>query len=429
MAIKGGDLLHVGGTVLIERAQTAGPGQVNLSPEKIYELGNYLGLGTVYDIPDLSFAMDSLDATAQFEAILCGADFGTMIDGDSLNFAASPPLDVLSEIKNGVNQVNPDQVAGSAVIPYLNLESVAYNFGVKVNAKQTATLKGDSLFYNPAGSTAYTQSTVGTATANQSIILTNSAYEYNGAVLDGTKYVLAARLKSGQRLFYGADYTEAAVITGNVAAVTVTILAPVPTTDSIILVYASDTVSSYPMGNTGGPPPVGGFQADTATTPAAIRGKDIEVFIGAGALVNLTDRWTSVQTVTADWKVTLDQDREFSNSQLVSQDFFVPEVSGTIVVKPRNYADLYNKVATTAGLATKTEVGGAVTTVPLPLTVVLHSPTNGAVLKTIYVPDARFTIPGFSGAVQAKLEVTFPWTSDQGIMTVYKGAKAGNTAL
>jgi hypothetical protein len=487
MAIKGGDLLHVGGTVLIERAQTAGPGQVNLSPEKVYELGNYLGLATIFDIPDLSFSLESLDATAQFEAILTGtawpanrsttttasgtaagtvitdtagaftaADvntgfiltgagtagallYGTIVTvtdsthvvitpaivttvaatsatyggvgfgGTGLNLATSKPLDVLSEIKNGVNQANPFQVAGSAVIPYLNLESVSYDFGVKTDAKQTASLKGDSLFYNPAGSSAYVQNTVGTNTANQVIVLTNVAYPYNGAVIDGTKYVLAARLKSGQRLFYGADYTEAVVVSGNTGTVTVTILVAVPTTDTIILIYASSVVASYVQSV---------HQLDTSLTPAALRGKDIEVFING---VTLASRFTSVQSVTADWKVTLDQDREFSNTQLVSQDFFVPDVSGTVVVKPRNYADLYNKVAVAAGLATSHEVAGAITTVPLPMQIVLHSPDSGVILKTIYVPDARFTLPGFSGQVQQKLIVTFNWSSDTGAMTVFRG--------
>ncbi len=502
MSIKGGDLLHVGGSVLIERAQTGGPGQVNLSPEKVYELGNYLALATIFDIPDLSFSLESLDATIQFEAMLVGLDYtgrtttgtaaisssatptvltdtagaftsadvganvivfgagaagadlittvatytdsthvvlvdpalttvtvanaqygGTVpnataavnatadANGTGISLATAKPLDVLSEIKQGQTATSPYNVEGSAVIPYLNLESVSYNFGVKTDAKQTATLKGDSLFYNPAAASAYRQVATGTNTANQTVTLTNLAYPYNGAVLDGTKYVLAARLQSGRRLFFGNDYTEAVSGGGTTKTVVVTILAAVPTTDKVILIYASDTVATYTQSV---------HEGATALTPAAIRGKDIEVYING---TSLSDRWTSVQTVTADWKVTLDQDREFSNSQLIDQDFFVPDVSGTIVIKPRSYADFYAKLVKTANLGSATEVAGAITTTPMPLMIVLRSPDTGAYLKTIYVPDARFTLPGYSGQVQQKLQLTFNWSSDTGAMVIYRGKK------
>jgi len=488
--VKGADLIQVGNNVIIERAQTGGPGAVNLSPERVYELGNYVGLATIFDIPDLTFGLDSLDATCQFEAIIAGvtytgrtttggitttvaspdvhdtngaftqfdvgtnavipgagtagatltstiltvtdsthiiladdaetaitgagtATYGGMVDGDSINMAASLPLDILDQIKQGVSAPNPFEVEGSAVVPYLTLESLSYSFGVKDNAKQTASLRGDSLFYNPAASSAYRQVAAGTGTGGQTVTLANTAYPYNGAVLDGTKYVLAARLASGQRLFYGTDYTEVATGGGDAKSVVVTFVAPIPTTDHVIVIYASDVVASYPQ--------------DVATpvtniTPAAIRGPSIEVFVAG---TSLSDRWTSVQTVTLDWKVTLDQDREFSNTQLVDQDFFVPDVAGTVVIKPRNYADFYKKLAATAGLATLNEVGGAVTTTPLTLAIVLHSPVDNTILKTLYVPDARFTLPGFSGQVQQKLSMTFPWSSDTGVYTVYKGQMPG----
>src|SRR3954454_19508859 len=117
MAIKGGDLLHVGKTVLLERIQTGGPGQINLSPEKVYELGNYRGIATIFDIPDLTFTMDSIDATAQLEALLVGSDFATDAAGTAYDPAKSIPFDAIGQIKPGANKTNAYDVVGSVVTP------------------------------------------------------------------------------------------------------------------------------------------------------------------------------------------------------------------------------------------------------------------------------------------------------------------------
>ena len=53
----------------------------------------------------------------------------------------------------------------------------------------------------------------------------------------------------------------------------------------------------------------------------------------------------------------------------------------------------------------------------------ISDPDSGDVLKTLYVPDARFTIPGYSARVQQKLEVQFNFTSDGGNLLVYAGER------
>src|SRR4051812_16428794 len=110
MAIKGADLLHVGNQVLIERAQTAGPGQVNIPTEKIYELGNYYSIAQIRDIPDLSFSLESLDVSTALESLLCGTDFATDADGTLYELAKSRPLDIISEFKSGFASASPYDV-------------------------------------------------------------------------------------------------------------------------------------------------------------------------------------------------------------------------------------------------------------------------------------------------------------------------------
>jgi hypothetical protein len=515
VAIKGGDLIHVANRILVDRAQTAGPGQVNINKEKIYELGNYYSLASLLDTPDLTFSLESFDASAEFEALLTGntyqvddssqsiaitgtptggtytltyagqttaplaynanaaaiqaallalsnisagdltvtgtgpyvvvfiADSSTLItgsgagltggttpavtvvssaagtnmaDGFQMSPAKALPIDVASAFKPGFTAANPYDVVGSVGIPFLQLETLSYRFGISENAQQSATFRGDSVFYSE-GST-FVQVTPGTNAANQAVVLTNPATVYHGdttnsSLVDGvqtasTRYVLSVTLKSGKRLLPGADYTESTA-TG---VTTVTVLDAVPTTDAVRVMYASPTATTYPQLS---------HAAVTAVRPAAIRGRNVEIYIG-GSSIN--DRWTSVQSVSLDYRVTLNKDEELGNSQVVSQDFDVPDVTGSIDLKPRDYAELYAKICQTAGV-TPGEVAGALTTTPLELLIVLHSPDTGAVLKTLEVPDARFTLPGYSGraGVGQKLTVTFSFESDTGAMFVYKGAR------
>jgi hypothetical protein len=51
LAIKGGDLIRTGNLVLVDRVQTAGPGQVNINSNKVYELGSYQSLATSTLLP------------------------------------------------------------------------------------------------------------------------------------------------------------------------------------------------------------------------------------------------------------------------------------------------------------------------------------------------------------------------------------------
>lgn len=412
MAIKGGELITVGNQILLDRLQNAGPGQVNIPIEKIYELGNYLSVGSVLDIPDLSFPCESWDASAEMEAMLTGGDFATDPAGTEYALSKSLVQDVVQQFKAGKTAPAPFEVIGSIAVPFLAVESVSYNFGLRENAAQTVTLKGDGLIYGPAGSSMYVEEVAGSGVAAQAIVLAQSAYPNNDDAVGGVRYVLSVVLGvSGKRLLKGLDYTEVATGAGPGKAVTVTVTAAVPATDNIRVVYCSPTTASYPQAS---------HALDSVTRPAAIRGRNIEVFVGG---VALADKWNSVQSVTADYKVTLQRDEEFGNNNIVGQDYDVPETTGTVVVKPRDYAELVARIHKITGAATATESVGALRRVTLPLDIVLHSPLDGSVLKTLHVPDAKFTVPGFSGRVQTKLEVTLNYESDGGDLLVYKGAR------
>jgi hypothetical protein len=448
VAIKAGSLIHIANQVLVHRAQTAGPGTVTINRNKIYELGNYNSVGTDDDLPDLSFSLESFDTTAEIEALLTGAipptaggaatAYGALAAGTGFKLAKAVPQDVASVFKPGqtANKAGVPgggayDTIGSVAMPYLTLESFSYNFGLADSASQTATLRGDTLLYTP-GST-YIEVFANPA----SITLAHPAFPYNGDTVAGTRYALTVTTSKGERLSFGPDYTEA--VTGTNASGTRTVaitlstaqLAKLGTGDWVRVVYASDDpVAVYPQASHA--KTVDTDATHPAPRPAAIRGRNIEFFVydpTTGHKISVTDRWNSVQSVTVDYRVSLERDEEFGNSSIVAQDFDVPDVSGTVEIKPRDYTELYNRVAQIAGVPAG-EVVGPLTTKPLGVDIVLHNPNItpteikagvSNVLKTIRIPDARFSFPGFQGRVQQKMTVSMDYTSDSGDLTIYKG--------
>ncbi len=483
MAIKGADILHVGNTTLIDRLQSAGPGQVNVPLTKIYELGNYQSVGIVLDIPDLSYTLTSVDASAAMESLLCGTTFSSDTAGTTYNFATAAPINIVSQYKNGRTAASPFNVAIGVAAPFLAIESVSYKYGISANAEQTATLKGDSIFYMPGA--AYVQTAVGTNTANQVVAVTNAAYPYNGDVINGRRYAVSVTLSSGTRLVYGADFTEAVTASGVTtssalttggpitsiavtalaypltsgqtvtlnsgvntqtftttaavavgataipvtsqtpnfaypigtlvtttswpATVSLTILAPVAVTDTINVIYSSPVIAAYPQAS---------HAVATAIRPAAIRGRNIKILLNGQPA---TQFMTDVQSFDATWKVSLQRDMEFGSSEIVRQDFDVPDVSGSISFMPRNPAAFYARIAQIAGAASTTEVVGALQQAVMPIEAVLYSPVDGSILKSFLIPDARFTVPGWNGQTRQKLTVKVNWSSDAGLLTVKKG--------
>jgi hypothetical protein len=401
MAIKAGQVLHDAQGFVIDRIQTGGVSSLNIPEEIIYETGNYESVGIVRDIPDLTFEVQSWDVVPEMEAIIVGADPTAANDGDLYQFTTALPLDIVSPFKVGAGAFT---TSGGVVVPYNTLESVAYRFGVTSNAEQTFTFKTDTINY--VAGTPYTQNFTITAGTNQVYTLAHTAVAYSEG--GNTLYALSACATNPatgafKRLFIVTDYTN--------TSTTVTTLANLSTqgyTD-LNVTYASATAATYNQA----------VHQGTSVKPAAVRGKDISVEVSDGAATPVLSFWRGVQSVDATWRVTLDNNREFNNQKYVSSDYDVPQVSGSIVVRSVDAADLIAKVKQIA--VTSDNVTGLYGAEPLELKIVIKDPLDGTPLKTIDIPDAYFTPPAVSVRANTKLDVTFTWTSLGGLMDVYKG--------
>ena len=146
------------------------------------------------------------------------------------------------------------------------------------------------------------------------------------------------------------------------------------------------------------------------------------MYIGNTAATPVFKRFTGVQSAEATWSVQLDNDQEFGNKHYVLRDYEVPEVRGSIGIKPYDTADMWDKLADITGVS-QSQVIGADSVTPVPVEIRINHPDTGARLKTIYVPDARFQVPGYSGRIQTKVETQLSFTSDSGSMYVYNGAR------
>ena len=401
MAIKSGQIIHDVHGFVIDRIQTGGVSNLNIPQEKIYELGNYQTVATVRDIPDLSFDMESFDVSCEVEALIHGVNPSSVTSGQEFAFSTTYPIDVISPFKagNGVFTV----VKGIAV-PYLNLEQVTYRFGVGQNATQQFTLRGDGVYYIPGSPYSQTFTLVNnTLTYN----FTNTALPYEEA--GNTLYALGACVKntSGayKRLFFGTGTNGYSNTSAGITLNTDWFDSGYTT---LHVVYGSATVATYSQA----------VHPSTSVKPAAVRAKDTLVYVGDGTSTSTLELWSGVQSFEVTRRVNLDNDEEFGNSHYVSSDYDTADVTGSITVKAADATALWDLIHQVSGTTTS-EIAGPIEAPSLEVMLQVRDPDTGDILKTWDIPDAKFTLPGAQGRVQQKLEVTFPFTSDAGLLSVY----------
>ena len=406
MAIRAGQILHVAGGFVIDRIQTGGAGQLNIPQEKVYELGNYQSVGIVRDVPDLTFSLECLETDTEMEALLTGVDPTGTTEGHKFELAKNVPLDIISPWKSPYGDF--EAVRGVAV-PALALESASYRYGLRDNAGETFSLRGDSIYYVPGAP--YQDTFVGDGVVKAFTLSAGPALVYTEGGQDS--FALSVTV-DGVRLFKGTDYTE--------TATTVTLTTAPVDGAKVSIVYGSATTDTYAQS----------VHQGVTVKPAAIRGKDIDVFFSTvvgGTPVEV--RWPDVQSVTVDWRVTLEDDYEFGNAKAVAREATdVPAVTGAIEVKPRSIAAMFTRLQQITGVDAA-KIIGPQSSVAGALRIALRNPESGGtsavpagtVLKTHYIPAARFTIPGYEGRVQQKLTQTLNYESDDGVLEIYQGAK------
>lgn len=404
MSIKAAQILHDSNGYVVNRIQTGGPGNVNVPEETIYEVGNYQSVGTVRDNPDLSFDIESFAVNCEVEALVTADDPSTLIADDTFDMSVVRPLDIISPFKSGNGAF--DIVRGIA-IPELMLERASYRFGLRQNATQQFTMRGDSIFYIPGSPYAEVLTMPVTNPTTTAMTFANTAVAYTGGGL--TQYALNARAFDSTtlvsvRLRPGVDYTETATgITMTSAGVA---RAPQATYDQVYVVYGSTTAATY------------NSTVHDTTSPAAIRGRDIELWVEDSPAAGTYSQWTTVQSVDVNWSVNLEADEELGSAIAITRDYNVPEVSGSVTIRAEDPADLWTKIEQIANTPSN-EITGPLSAAALGVRIALFDPDNPTdELKRFEISDAKFQVPSISARQQSKLDVTLNFTSVGGNLSI-----------
>ncbi len=396
MAIKGGQILHTSDGFVIDRIQTGGVTGINVNEDRIEELGNVEAVGTLRDIPDLTFEIESYDVSTELESVLTGGD-NTEADTTLFDLALNVPINITSPFKaSGAFTVD-----GGVIVPFLSLESMSYSFGLGDPASMTATMRGDSVFYVPG--TVWEEKFDGDTTVGPFVFTSTPAYK---STVNGEDYYALSVTVDNVRQRLGTDYTNTATgFTFEVGK------EPASGTGNIKVVYGAGTVATY----------IQSVHETTAIKPAGVRGRDTYVSLGNGS--SSYTEWLGVQSASVDWSVSLERDEEFGNSQIVSQDFDTPEVSGSITMKPQTIAALMAQIQAITGI-TGTDIANATNDPPELEVMIKTLDSAGDTTKTLIVPNAKFVTPQLQGSVGSKLEPDFSFTSADGVLEVYKADPA-----
>lgn len=414
--IHGASILTQAGKSVLDRVQSAGPSDLSINRTKIYELGNENSIGSVADIPETSYNVESYDVSTEFECRIINrnpATFPSTVGSNEIDFRNAVPQDFLNLFKA---KKTSSVITSGVISPYQTLSGVTYRFGVGDYATQTFAFNGDTELLVPGQP--YSEEFTNIGVGPYTIARTADLYNDTG----DSVYILSVMLchstdNTYERVFYDASGDSGYTNT------TTTFTLPEDksaTYDTVKVTYSSQTKVAYPQ--TGSNPNGSLVHQTTSVVPAAVRSEHLDVYIGTVAATPVWTRMNSVQSVEASWSVTLENGEELGNKRYTYSEYDVPDVSGNIGIKAISNVDLMNKLSQITGVSAS-QVIGPNSSVPVPLEMHVRHPDTGVRMKTIYVPDARFDLPGINGQVQTRLENTLNFTSDSGQMFVYNGSR------
>lgn len=404
MSVKAGRIRLLGGATLIDRVQTEGVGQINIPEERVYEVGNPLSVGKTQDTPDLTFNLETLDPTSEIEAILTHADPTAIVAGQEFDLNDAQPVDWISPWQGGGSSTSS---IGGIIVPYTTLENATYRAGVRQSMQKTFTMRGDSIYV--AGKTPYWE---------QFAAAGAGPYSFANGVAVATEelgvdvFALCVTIfhtdSTYERLYHTIDYTDDSAG----FQLTATGTDKLQVGDVMEVTYFTSTPRSL-------------LQVDHPTAsqkPAAVRHQTVDVYVSDGAATPILLRWGGLQNFEANRRVTLDRDEELGSAHVVSTDYDIPDVSGTITMRPSTLEYFLARCAQMTGVDDD-KVINVLSRLPLELEVHIGDPTTGDRIQTWYSPDARFTVPGIQPRANQKIEVSIPWSSDTGVWLVYDGER------
>lgn len=355
----------------------------------IDELGNRLHAGTIEDIPAITVTFQAMDVGIKLFAILTGKDY-----------SAYPASGVsITELKD------------SDIIVYIKSDTVEDY--VKMSHARRCVIRDFTFTYTVDGESTEEYTMIGT----QKRWFKNDVYvqKFTTGTTSFTLDYTPVALKSGNKalsiILDGVYLTEVAAgpATGEYSISGTTLTTGDTRTSQLIVVYQIAPQS----GNNW-------LDAVDATMPAAIRGMDVPVVIGAGGIER-------VQSITINGTFNPEAVKEMGNRDILGYQMQIPAVTGTITVLDTDTELI--ALLTTGQLNPSGVTEFAVsefTASGINLIVKLQDPVDKTspytVLKTLYMPSISITNEGFTSNVNQNAQQTFDFKSSTGELKIYQGS-------
>ena len=416
MAIRGGQILHLGGSAtIIDRLQSAGA-DVNIGTDTIREIGNYLNVDKVSQDPEITFSMETFDVSTEAEALLSGRldSANADADGTEYRFSEFKALNIISPWKSEAAG-SAGTVDGGVVLPGYEATKASYRFGVEDNAGVTFELSGNDQYlarFVPVNQ----RVTFGGVSPSAATSASAAKHRVGGYNSGETKYVLGV-VKNGEVQIDGTDFTvtPSAGTAAEIATVTFTVT-PSSGDEVEIAYFAPGVTASFPQT----------IHPAATVKPGAVRGRDIKAYLhlpASGYEASGRVRLPGVQSITADATKNTTLEREMGTLLPIGRTVESVDVTGEMGVHPAGQTAFFKLMRQITGVDA-VEVVGVINDFPIGLEIEILNPRDRSeVLKTLFVSDAKFQVPGTPARVGAVVDFSVKWESREGELYVYKAAK------
>ena len=368
----------------------------NIPTTDIDELGNPEHAGTVRDVAEVTATIQAFDVSIKLFAALTGND-PTAYPGAGVSINELGDVDIIGVIRDA----SIADYAKSVHLRRCRVDGFTFTYSIDGEATEEYTFMGSEKrwFRHDIVVDNYTSAHSSPLTLSYTPIQLKNSNRLLSFVKDGEYFTEVTSAPA-------ADAGEYRVV-----GTAVTFSSPTSITDYAVAVYHVNTGANL------------WTDVNDDTIPAAVRGKDIPVYIAA-------NRIGRVQSVTIRGTLPVERIEEMGNRDVVGYITQVPQITGDINVLDTDL-DLIalfttgdmDSADTEFQLCEYTASGISLEIRILDPSDACGLPGSGTILKTVYIPEITITSEGHTTNVGGSAQQTFSWRSSTGNLYIYSGAR------
>lgn len=367
----------------------------NIPTTDIDELGNPQHAGVVRDVAEVTATVQAYDVSIKLFAALTGTD-PDAYPSAGVDVSELGDVDIIGVIRD---QSVADYVK-SVHLRRCRVDSFSFNYSVDGEATEEYTFMGSEKrwFKHDIAVDAFNAGQTSPATLSNTPSTLKNGNKLLTFMVDGIYYKEVTTVPAAGEGEYRVTGTSVA-------------FSDSPAVEGAVAVYHYNSGSNLWV------------DVNDPSMPAAIRGKDIPVYIAA-------DQIDRVQSVTIRGTFPVERIEEMGNNDIAGYVTQVPQVTGDITVLDTDLelVALFttgdpNSADTEFQLCEYTASNISLEIRILDPTDACALPGSGTVLKTIYVPEITITSEGHTTNVGGSAQQTFSWRSSTGELIIYSGAR------